>query len=221
MNENMLLSDYSFYQSLNIIFRMLVLVCCYKLFMYLQLKISMDDNSEGTKVVDNLHNSALVMYFNKYLHENKAVASFLFVLTSGMIDVGGFVVLYAFVFENEYKTNLLLFIGFSLRQLCQALNRLPKPEKLLWFKPSVPSLCVTYDVTNDFFFSGHTYTALVIGIYFLESTNLFVNIYAVFFITTEILFIIVTHSHFWMDIYAAITTYFSLRYFFMLVEGVV
>lgn len=47
-----------------------------------------------------------------------------------------------------------------LRQLSQAAVALPPPPGIIWRDPGFPSLFVTYDVGNDFFFSGHTALAV-------------------------------------------------------------
>jgi hypothetical protein len=167
-------------------------------------------------VEDRLLNSKFILKINKYLHDNLYIGGYLFIITSLMIDVGAIIILLKFIFLNEYETPLVLLIGILLRQLCQLTTKLPKPVNLLWFDPGFPSLFVTYNVTSDFFFSGHTFFSLVVGLDFFSSEFLVVKLYSIAFMFLEITFVIVTHSHYWMDIYSAITTYFAIRYFILL-----
>jgi hypothetical protein len=55
-----------------------------------------------------------------------------------------------------------LLVLFGLRQITQMLCALPQPAGLIWPEegPGFPSLLVTYQVANDFFFSGHTAIAV-------------------------------------------------------------
>ena len=51
-----------------------------------------------------------------------------------------------------------------LRQISQGMCSLPKPPGVLWMDPGFPTLLVTYKVSNDFFFSGHTALAVLSAI---------------------------------------------------------
>lgn len=184
-------------------------------------KINLKDNTNinniNNNVDDRLLNSKLVLIINEYLHKNLWLVGYLFIITSLMIDVGAVIILLKFLFLNEYKTPLILLVGIILRQLCQITTKLPKPKYLLWFDPGFPSLFVTYNVTSDFFFSGHTFFSLAVGLDFFQNDYMLVKLYALVFIFLEISFVIVTHSHYWMDVYSAIVTYFSILYFLNLV----
>jgi len=56
--------------------------------------------------------------------------------------------------------------------------------------------------------------AITVGMKILSFKNIFAKSYAIFFIFFQIFIIIVIYSHYFMDIYGAITTYFMLRYFY-------
>jgi hypothetical protein len=131
-----------------------------------------------------------------------------------MIDLAIIYYVYDFLINNNYRPMYLLTIGVILRQFCQYVNRLPSPENIIWFDPGFPTLIMNYNVVNDFFFSGHTLTALIFGFEMLQSKHIYVKIYAAFYMISEITFIFVTHAHYFMDVYGAISTYFMLRYFY-------
>lgn len=163
-------------------------------------------------IIDRLHN--FVQPINNYLHNNKDITSYGFILSSFLIDINVVNLIVGYLTTNRSKSFVLLCIGFFLRQVSQWLTRLPQPETTVWFYPGFPSIMVTYSVETDFFFSGHTLVSLVTGCDIIDNGGVFGKIYGLFFIIYEISFIILTHSHYYMDIYAAITTYFTIRYIY-------
>jgi hypothetical protein len=84
----------------------------------------------------------------------------LLILSTLGIDVLGTFVLVQSIVGPSIRPFLGLLILFGLRQICQALTALPPPEGMIWRSPGVPSLLVTYGVSNDLFFSGHTALAV-------------------------------------------------------------
>jgi hypothetical protein len=72
---------------------------------------------------------------------------------------------------------------------------------MIWHDPGVPSLLVTYDVTTDFFFSGHTGLA-VLGAVELARLGgrrwLYVGIAIVLLEATTVL---VLRAHYTMDVF--------------------
>jgi hypothetical protein len=120
---------------------------------------------------------------------------------------------YEFIFNNKFEPILKLLLGVSLRQLCQYVNRLPSPDHVIWFDPGFPSLIMNYEVADDFFFSGHTLVSFIFGVELLNSLNIYVKLYALFYMFIEIIFVLVSRSHYFMDIYGSISTYYMLSYF--------
>jgi membrane-associated phospholipid phosphatase len=143
---------------------------------------------------------------NKYLNENKRVAYGLLIVSSAMIDVLGVFLLGWSIFGQSLRPFIGLLVLFGLRQIVQVLCALPKPEGMIWEFPGVPSLLVTYDVGNDFFFSGHTALA-VYGL--IELTRfggrrlcLPALVVAVFLIAV----VIVLRAHYTMDVFAGVVS---------------
>lgn len=172
------------------------------------------DVISNTSIIDKVH--IFVKPINDYLRNNPKIASYNFILSSLLIDINVLYVGLRYVFgdDDNNRTITILFSGFIFRQICQYINRLPYPKNLIWFDPGFPSLFVTYHVDSDFFFSGHTLIAITTGIDIISNPDIVSKIYGTFFITYEILFIIFTYSHYFMDIYAAITTYVTVVYFY-------
>jgi len=163
-------------------------------------------------IVDRLHH--FVQPVNSYLHQNLDVTSYGFILSSALIDINMAYLIINYLTTDRSKSFMLLCLGFTLRQISQWLSRLPQPAGTIWFDPGFPSVMVTYGVETDFFFSGHTLVSLVTGCDIIDNGGMFGKIYGILFICYEISFIILTHSHYYMDVYAAITSYFTIRYLY-------
>lgn len=99
-----------------------------------------------------------------------------------------------------------LFVLYSLRQLSQYLTALPPPPGMIWYHPGVPSVFVTYGVSNDLFFSGHTAMAVFGGLHLLSYDNLWIQVLGAFLILYEIAVVLVLRAHWTMDVFAGIIT---------------
>jgi hypothetical protein len=118
------------------------------------------DNEGGAALSRNDAIFRLTQSVNDYLHENSRAADALLVISSAVIDVLGIWLIVWSVLGRSIRPFLGLILLFALRQLMQTLCVLPTPEGMIWRSPGVPTLLVTYDVANDFFFSGHTAIAV-------------------------------------------------------------
>jgi hypothetical protein len=119
---------------------------------------------EGAKAAQLLtEHDVLLMLFepvNVFLNNNRRWANALLIASSAIMDVlVGFVIVWSIV-GPSFRPFIGLIILFGLRQICQALIALPAPPGMIWRYPGFPSLFVTYGVTNDLFFSGHTAMAI-------------------------------------------------------------
>lgn len=94
------------------------------------------------------------------LRGHPQAADGLLIASSLGIDVFGLFLFLSAIFGSTIRPFIGLVALFSLRQLCQALTALPPPDGMMWRDPGVPSLLVTYGVSNDLFFSGHTAIAV-------------------------------------------------------------
>ena len=95
---------------------------------------------------------------------------------------------------------LALLMLFTLRQICQGLSPLPAPTGMIWHHPGFPSLLVTYQVANDFFFSGHTAIA-TIGAIEMGRIGRRWWLPAVLLLLFEATTVIVLRAHYTMDVY--------------------
>ncbi len=113
---------------------------------------------DGSGIGDALH--VWLAPLHAMLTANPQVADGLLIASSLGIDTFGLYLLLSSIIGSTIRPFLGLVVLFSLRQLCQALTALPSPEGMIWRDPGMPSLLVTYGVSNDLFFSGHTAIAV-------------------------------------------------------------
>lgn len=166
----------------------------------------------GSGVIgDGLH--ALTGRVFTFLSMHPVWADRLLIASSLCIDaIGGFL-LVASIVGPSIQPFLGLMILFGLRQICQALTALPPPEGMIWRSPGIPSLLVTYGVSNDLFFSGHTAIAVYGAI---ELGRLGGPVWAgvgaaiALFEATAVL---VLRAHYTMDVFTGAVTAFACAVF--------
>ena len=95
-----------------------------------------------------------------------------------------------------------LLILFAFRQLTQAMCVLPAPEGIIWRDPGVPSLLVTYEVANDFFFSGHTAIAVFAAAQLARVKRPGFLLLGITLAAFEITTVVVLRAHYTMDVIA-------------------
>ena len=97
-----------------------------------------------------------------------------------------------------------LLILFALRQVSQAVCVLPAPDGMIWRNPGVPSLLVTYQVANDFFFSGHTAIAVFGGLQLAALQRPWWVALGLFVATFEMATVIVLRAHYSIDVFTGV-----------------
>jgi hypothetical protein len=148
---------------------------------------------------DGLHR--LTAPANAYLQTSPKVADALLIVSSALIDVLGIFLLCRWIFAGSLRPFLGLAILLMLRQVMQALCSLPPPGGMIWHYPGVPSLLVTYNVANDFFFSGHTAIAVFGATELMRLRRKWLSALAVCAVTFEIAAVLVLRAHYTMDIF--------------------
>jgi len=143
---------------------------------------------------------------NLYLHLHPFAANVLLVVSSSIIDLLGIFLLARWIFAGSLRPFLGLVIVLGLRQIVQSLVALPAPPNAIWHYPGFPSLLVTYGVSNDYFFSGHTAIA-VLGV--MEITRFqkrWLTALGVLIAIFEITTVLVLRAHYTMDVFTGIVT---------------
>ena len=153
---------------------------------------------------DGVHQ--LTAPLNRYLHEHPRAADTLLVVTSAIIDALGLFILARSIFGPSVRPFLGLLILYGLRQICQGLCALPPPAGMIWRRPGVPSLLVTYGTATDLFFSGHTAIAVFGCIELARMGGPILPALGIGIAVVEAGAVLVLRAHYTMDVFAAIVT---------------
>ena len=102
--------------------------------------------------------------FNSVLYNNPKLRHTLIFLTSLWIDLVFLFFGYRFIrYAKGPRIIFTLMIFYGIRAVCQAIFLFQFPKFLCFDDPGIPSLMVPYDMTSDFFFSGHCGFVFIIG----------------------------------------------------------
>lgn len=151
---------------------------------------------------DRLHD--LTAGLHGRLQRHRGWSNGILIASSAMIDLLGLYLIGATLLGQTLRPFLGLLIVFALRQACQAAISLPAPVGMIWHRPPFPSLLVTYGVTTDLFFSGHTAIA-VLGACEIATWGLpWLTAAAVGVAVLEAVTVIILRAHWTMDVFTAI-----------------
>lgn len=141
---------------------------------------------------------------NLYLFEHTRDANALLIVSSGLIDALGIFLLARWLFGSSVRPFLGLLILLGLRQVMQAACVLPAPAHAVWHYPGVPSLLVTYGVTTDYFFSGHTAIAVLGTTELARFGKRWLTALGVAIVVFEVVTVLVLRAHYSMDVFTGI-----------------
>jgi hypothetical protein len=151
---------------------------------------------------DALHN--LTAGLNACLQHLPSAANALLIVSSALIDALGLFLLGSWIFAGSVRPFLGLLLLLGLRQVMQALCALPAPPNMIWHYPGFPSLFVTYNVANDYFFSGHTGIAVLGAIELARFRRKWLTALAATVVVFEIAAVLVLRAHYTMDVFTGI-----------------
>lgn len=144
--------------------------------------------------------------WNAWLQAHTSVNNFLLIASSACIDALGLFIIGVTIFGKSIRPFLGLILIFSLRQINQAFTSLPVPSGQIWHPTGVPTLLVTYGVSNDLFFSGHTALAVFGAMELFRAGNKALRVLAVAIALFEVCAVVVLRAHYTMDVYAGAMT---------------
>lgn len=156
----------------------------------------------GGTIGDALHDSTAPLL--AWLHAHPGAANLTLIVTSALVDAFGLYLLGSTLLGPSVQPFLALLLVFILRQACQMTITLPPPPGLIWRYPGFPSLLVTYGVSNDFFFSGHTAIAVLGALSLAQQGPPWLMVVGAVVAALEALTVIVLRAHYTMDVVAAI-----------------
>jgi PAP2 superfamily C-terminal len=153
---------------------------------------------------DRLHDFTAPM--NLYLHAHASAADLLLIVSSAIIDLLGIFLLARWIFGACLRPFLGLMIVLGSRQIIQWLVALPAPPNSIWHYPGFPSLLVTYSVSNDYFFSGHTAIAVLAVTEVARLGKRWLTVLGILVAIFEIATVLVLRAHYTMDVFAGIVS---------------
>jgi hypothetical protein len=153
---------------------------------------------------DRLH--TLTASANLYLHTHPSVANLLLIVSSAIIDLLGMFLVARWIFGAALRPFLALVTVLALRQIVQSLVALPSPPNAIWHYPGFPSLLVTYNVSNDYFFSGHTAIAVLAVTEIARMRKHWLTVIGVLITIFEIATVLILRAHYTMDVFTGVVT---------------
>jgi membrane-associated phospholipid phosphatase len=139
---------------------------------------------------------------NAYFGQHPSAADALLIVSSGFIDALGLFLVAEWVLVGRVRPFLGLVLLLGLRQVIQTLCALPAPPHMIWRYPGFPSLFVTYNVGNDYFFSGHTAIAVFGAMELARFRRKWLTAVAVAIVLFEIAAVLILRAHYTMDVFA-------------------
>jgi len=162
-------------------------------------------------ISDAVHNWTAGL--NSYFSQHVRAANALLIVSSALIDALGLFLLGRWLFGGTVRPFLGLFLLMVLRQLMQAICALPPPPNMIWHNPGFPSLLVTYNVANDFFFSGHTAIAVFGAIELSRLRRNWLTAIAVLIACFEVATVLILRAHYTMDVFTGIVAALWIAHF--------
>ena len=162
-------------------------------------------------ISDAVHNWTAGL--NSYFSQHVRAANALLIVSSALIDALGLFLLGRWLFGGTVRPFLGLFLLMVLRQLIQAICALPPPPNMIWHNPGFPSLLVTYNVANDFFFSGHTAIAVFGAIELSRLRRNWLTAIAVLIACFEVATVLILRAHYTMDVFTGIVAALWIAHF--------
>ncbi len=154
--------------------------------------------SDSDGIGDRVH--VLTARWHQYFLTNEKAANRALIISSLFIDLFSLFMIGAAIFGPTFAPFLGILIVFSMRQICQAWCTLPPPPGIIWRDPGFPALLVTYGVSTDFFFSGHTAMAVLGAIQICHVAPPWLGALAIAIAVGEALLVLILRAHYTMDV---------------------
>ena len=149
-----------------------------------------------------------VVNFTNFLSQHRWARSFILGFDSFLIDVcaAGVIVLWM-VYGVSKSLLFSIVIFYSIRTLGMSFCQWPLPKFIVFEDPGFPSLLVSYAMTNDLYFSGHTgiMTILVLETWLYYRSPAFFAL-ALFALLYTVFTLAVLQAHFINDILIGFVT---------------
>lgn len=190
-----------------ILIRIVVIAVALVMWFWTQNLIARKSN-DAPGIGDWVHR--LTARWNRYFLVHGRKADQMLIVSSLFIDLIGFGLIAGAVFGPSFAPFVAIIIVFTLRQISQACCTLPPPDGMIWRNPGFPTILVTYGVSNDLFFSGHTALAVLGAIQSYQFGPWWMWSAAILIALGEVLVILILRAHYTMDVLAgALAAWFA------------
>ncbi len=179
----------------------LIMLC---LWLYTQRQLGKRQPLSNDGIQDELLERT--QFLHQKVAKNPKLARLLLITSSLIVDALALWMFANAIFGNSIRPLLCLLLVFALRQLNQALTLLPSPKGMIWRDPGFPSLFVTYGVSNDLFFSGHTALAVLGALEIIQLGGPAWLVLGLAIAAFEIGTVLILRAHWTMDIFAGAIT---------------
>lgn len=178
--------------------RAVVIVAGLVLWFWTQSLIGRRRDSDGAGLGDRLHD--WTAGWHRWLETHPRATNGSLIVSSLFIDLFGLFLIGSALIGPSFAPFLAMIIVFGMRQVCQGLCEIPSPPGMIWRHPGFPSLLVTYHVSNDLFFSGHTAIAVLGAIEIAAVAPTWLAAIAALIALGQMLFLIVLRGHYTLDV---------------------
>jgi hypothetical protein len=159
----------------------------------------------------------LTKKIHNIFQNNMILTKGLFILTSLIIDIFHIILVLDYILNDNFDEVKILICTFIIRQISQYFVSFPQPEGILWTYPGFKSIFVTYEITNDFYFSGHTSISVICLMFLQRNGYSFIGYLN---LGLQIFTLIVTRSHYFPDIMTGYMTGYMTPYFVKYILGI-
>lgn len=162
---------------------------------------AMPEHGIGDQLID------LLAPVHQHLVDNPRHADALLIVSSLFIDVLGIYMLGKSIVGRTVRPFVAILLVFAARQACQALTALPPPDGMIWRDPGLKPLLVTYGVSNDLFFSGHTALAVLGAVELAHHGKRWCSwqvIVGILIGVFEVATVLALRAHYTMDVFAGV-----------------
>lgn len=102
------------------------------------------------------HSHEFTAWFNDHVNTTLTSEIFFQSLSGFLLDLALLALCVRFITASSHQPRISFALVGIMRQCSQFMVSLPLPKGLNFRHPGFPTLFVTYNVANDFYFSGHT-----------------------------------------------------------------
>jgi len=148
---------------------------------------------------------------NNYLKKRPEIRNICLIFSSFCLDLLVILTSFAWIKHGKsWRPWMTLFLFYSLKILCNFIFTVKVPNDSLWGYPGFPSLVVSYQNNNDYFYSGYIGLNVICCFELYRLNFKFVSFMGTLHLIFQIILYIVLRANYFIDI---IASFFAAHYF--------